>query len=172
MFQMRWRGHPLPRGAALIYRAELWRRKRKIARCDVVPESQDTNWILGISQCSTTASSPSEFSNIVWCLLAPQLPIQFTIKLTCSYSFLPSNKIKVNWVLPLFFSTAEAVLQKMDDMQKMRRRLRDRDTKEEVIILTGNFTFNFKLYTTLCVLVSRVDNLALWLCVTGFKSVN
>lgn len=29
-------------------------------------------------------------------------------------------------------STAEAVLQKMDDMQKMRRRLRSRDSKEEV----------------------------------------
>lgn len=40
-------------------------------------------------------------------------------------------------------STAEAVLQKMDDMQKMRRRLRsrDRDTKEEVITHTGKFTF-------------------------------
>lgn len=35
-------------------------------------------------------------------------------------------------------STAEAVLQKMDDMQKMRRilRSRDRDTKEEVITHT------------------------------------
>lgn len=33
----------------------------------------------------------------------------------------------------LFVSTAEAVLQKMDDMQKMRRRLRDRGAKEEVI---------------------------------------
>lgn len=34
----------------------------------------------------------------------------------------------------LNLSTAEAVLQKMDDMQKMRRRLRsrDRDTNEEV----------------------------------------
>uniref|UniRef100_A0A8C4DNE5 ATPase family AAA domain-containing protein 2 n=1 Tax=Dicentrarchus labrax TaxID=13489 RepID=A0A8C4DNE5_DICLA len=31
----------------------------------------------------------------------------------------------------LITNTAEAVLQKMDDMQKMRRRLRDRDTKEE-----------------------------------------
>lgn len=30
------------------------------------------------------------------------------------------------------FSTAEAVLQKMDDMQKMRRRLRSRDGEEEV----------------------------------------
>ena len=32
------------------------------------------------------------------------------------------------------YSTAEAVLQKMDDMQKMRRRVRnrDRDTTEEV----------------------------------------
>uniref|UniRef100_A0A673A0K3 ATPase family AAA domain-containing protein 2 n=1 Tax=Sphaeramia orbicularis TaxID=375764 RepID=A0A673A0K3_9TELE len=32
----------------------------------------------------------------------------------------------------LITNTAEAVLQKMDDMQKMRRRLRSRDTKEEV----------------------------------------
>uniref|UniRef100_A0A3Q2WNG7 ATPase family AAA domain-containing protein 2 n=1 Tax=Haplochromis burtoni TaxID=8153 RepID=A0A3Q2WNG7_HAPBU len=44
----------------------------------------------------------------------------------------------------LITNTAEAVLQKMDDMQKMRRRLgnrdRDRDAKEEVIIHTGNFT--------------------------------
>ena len=33
-------------------------------------------------------------------------------------------------------STAEAVLQKMDDMQKMRRRVRnrDRDTTEEVCV--------------------------------------
>ncbi|XP_068179412.1 ATPase family AAA domain-containing protein 2-like isoform X2 [Antennarius striatus] len=31
----------------------------------------------------------------------------------------------------LITNTAEAVLQKMDDMQKMRRRLRDRDTQEE-----------------------------------------
>ncbi|XP_011483397.1 ATPase family AAA domain-containing protein 2 isoform X3 [Oryzias latipes] len=32
----------------------------------------------------------------------------------------------------LITNTAEAVLQKMDDMQKMRRRLRSRDTKEEL----------------------------------------
>lgn len=43
MFQMKWRGRPLPRGAALIYRGEMWRRKRKIAQYVVVPESQDTN---------------------------------------------------------------------------------------------------------------------------------
>lgn len=54
----------------------------------------------------------------------------------------------------LSFSTAEAVLQKMDDMQKMRRRLRDRDTKEEVITHTGN--------RKLCVLVLTVDNIAVW----------
>uniref|UniRef100_A0A3Q4AUM9 ATPase family AAA domain-containing protein 2 n=1 Tax=Mola mola TaxID=94237 RepID=A0A3Q4AUM9_MOLML len=37
----------------------------------------------------------------------------------------------------LITNTAEAVLQKMDDMQKMRRRLRDRDTTEEVITPTS-----------------------------------
>lgn len=36
----------------------------------------------------------------------------------------------------LITNTAEAVLQKMDDMQKMRRRLRDRDTKEELGVYT------------------------------------
>ncbi|XP_070821724.1 ATPase family AAA domain-containing protein 2-like isoform X1 [Chaetodon trifascialis] len=36
----------------------------------------------------------------------------------------------------LITNTAEAVLQKMDDMQKMRRRLRDRDTKEELGMYT------------------------------------
>lgn len=41
----------------------------------------------------------------------------------------------------LSLSTAEAVLQKMDDMQKMRCRLRnrDRDTKEEVITQNKHF---------------------------------
>ncbi|XP_041844820.1 ATPase family AAA domain-containing protein 2-like isoform X2 [Melanotaenia boesemani] len=37
----------------------------------------------------------------------------------------------------LITNTAEAVLQKMDDMQKMRRRLRSRDTKEEQL---GGYT--------------------------------
>ncbi|XP_047455651.1 ATPase family AAA domain-containing protein 2-like isoform X2 [Mugil cephalus] len=37
----------------------------------------------------------------------------------------------------LITNTAEAVLQKMDDMQKMRRRLRDRDTKEELGVYTS-----------------------------------
>ncbi|XP_068611101.1 ATPase family AAA domain-containing protein 2-like [Brachionichthys hirsutus] len=36
----------------------------------------------------------------------------------------------------LITNTAEAVLQKMDDMQKMRRRLRDRDTQEELGMYT------------------------------------
>lgn len=44
--------------------------------------------------------------------------------------------------LGLTLSTAEAVLQKMDDMQKMRRRLRsrnrDRDAKDEVITYRGS----------------------------------
>lgn len=53
------------------------------------------------------------------------------------------SKISDKCFLLLSLSTAEAVLQKMDDMQKMRRRLRDRDTKEEVITHTGNFTFPF-----------------------------
>lgn len=64
---MKWRGRPLPRGAALIYRAEMWRKKRRekrITQCDVVLESQDTNLIPVTSRCSTTGSSPSEFSNI------------------------------------------------------------------------------------------------------------
>ncbi|KAM4581278.1 ATPase family AAA domain-containing protein 2 isoform 3-T3 [Odontesthes bonariensis] len=37
----------------------------------------------------------------------------------------------------LITNTAEAVLQKMDDMQKMRRRLRSKDTKEEQLGLYG-----------------------------------
>ncbi|XP_024123834.1 ATPase family AAA domain-containing protein 2 isoform X3 [Oryzias melastigma] len=38
----------------------------------------------------------------------------------------------------LITNTAEAVLQKMDDMQKMRRRLRSRDTKEENLSAYGS----------------------------------
>uniref|UniRef100_A0A8C7YXN5 ATPase family AAA domain containing 2 n=1 Tax=Oryzias sinensis TaxID=183150 RepID=A0A8C7YXN5_9TELE len=37
----------------------------------------------------------------------------------------------------LITNTAEAVLQKMDDMQKMRRRLRSRDTKEESLHISS-----------------------------------
>lgn len=45
MFQMRWRGHLPPRGAASTYRDEKWRRKRKrkIVLCGVALESPDTN---------------------------------------------------------------------------------------------------------------------------------
>lgn len=43
------------------------------------------------------------------------------------------NRFLLRENLWLSVSTAEAVLQKMDDMQKMRRRLRDRGAKEEVI---------------------------------------
>ena len=59
------------------------------------------------------------------------------------------NGTLIDLQIGLFLSTAEAVLQKMDDMQKMRRRLRDRDTTEEVITPTVTSFLNFRPYMTL-----------------------
>lgn len=64
IFQTKWRDRPLPRGAALIYGEEMWRRKKRIVLYDVVPESQDINWTPVISLCSMTVLSPSEFSSV------------------------------------------------------------------------------------------------------------
>lgn len=64
IFQTKWRDRPLPRGAALIYREGMWRRKKRIVLFDAVPESQDTNWTPVISLCSMTVLSPSEFSSV------------------------------------------------------------------------------------------------------------
>lgn len=58
----------------------------------------------------------------------------FIFRLRCATGFV-CGYFCCSWVsVAVFvcFSTAEAVLQKMDDMQKMRRRLRSRDSEEEV----------------------------------------
>lgn len=58
------------------------------------------------------------------------------IRLRCATAFV-CGYIYGSWfsmAVLIYFSTAEAVLQKMDDMQKMRRRLRSRDSEEEVCL--------------------------------------
>lgn len=58
----------------------------------------------------------------------------FIFRLRCATGFVCGH-LYGSWfsvAVLIYFSTAEAVLQKMDDMQKMRRRLRSRDSEEEV----------------------------------------
>ncbi|KAM9353797.1 ATPase family AAA domain-containing protein 2 [Symphorus nematophorus] len=58
----------------------------------------------------------------------------------------------------LITNTAEAVLQKMDDMQKMRRRLRDRDTKEEQLDMYTRGRMRYSLRTNVDRKEAKEDN--------------